>query len=90
MHSEFLPKINYVVIVKDDTTRGNWKFGKVSELQKSRDGNTRSVKVLIPSGKEIGRPLNLLYPLAATDPSCDENEKKNTKNKRKGNTNFKT
>ena len=74
VHSEFLPKINDVVIVKDDTTRRNWKFGKVTELQKSRDGNTRSVKVLIPSGKEIGRPLNLLYPLAVTDQSCDENE----------------
>ena len=81
VHSEFLPKINDVVIVKDDTTRGNWKFGKVTELQKSRDGNTRSVKVLIPSGKEIGRPLNLLYPLEVTDQSCDENENTTPKTK---------
>lgn len=39
------------------------------------------MKVLIPSGKEIGRPLNLLYPLEVTDQSCDENENTTPKTK---------
>ena len=34
------------------------------------------MKVLIPTGKEIGRPLNLFYPLAVTDKNGTENEKK--------------
>ena len=81
-----MPRLNDVVLVKDDTTKGNWKFGKVTKLQKSGDGNTRSVKVLIPSAKEIGRPLNLLYPLEVTYQSCSENEKSIPKTKEESHT----
>ena len=87
MHLEFLLRLNDVVLVKDDTTRGNWKFGKVTKLQKSRDGITRSEKVLTPSGKEIRKPLNLHYPLEITDKSCSENEKSIPKTKEESYTN---
>jgi hypothetical protein len=60
---QFKPKIGDIVLVKDDTSRGNWKFGKITQLIKSRDDECRSAKVLISSGNELGRPLNLLYPL---------------------------
>ena len=63
VHAQFEPNINDVVLMKENAPRGNWKFGKVINLLKGRDGNFRSAKIVIPSGKEIGRPLNLLYPL---------------------------
>jgi hypothetical protein len=71
------PNIGNIVILKDDTSRGNWKFGKITQLVKSRDGEIRSAKVLTSNGKEIGRPLNLLYPLEVSEQS--QNELKNKK-----------
>lgn len=61
--SNFLPSVGDVVLIKDDLPRGKWRIGKIHELIKSRDGEARSAKVLLPSQKLIGRPLNLLFPL---------------------------
>ena len=38
-------------------------MGRIHELINSKDGQVRSAKVLLPSNKIIGRPLNLLYPI---------------------------
>ena len=38
-------------------------MGRIHELISSKDGQIRSAKVLLPSNKIIGRPLNLLYPI---------------------------
>ena len=50
-------------MIKDDLPRGKWRIGKLHELIINRDGEVRSAKVLLPSHKLIGRPLNLLFPI---------------------------
>ncbi|CAC5415550.1 unnamed protein product [Mytilus coruscus] len=40
-----------------------WKLGKIVELIQSRDKEIRSARIKVASGKILGRPLNLLYPL---------------------------
>ena len=82
VHSHCSPKVNDVVLIKEDTARGNWRFATVIRLVKGRDGLVRSAKVRLPSGKEIGRPINLLYPLEL---SCEEQKKiNNNKTKNDG------
>ena len=63
VHSHNSPNVNDVVLIKEETARGNWRFGRIKQLVKSRDGLVRSAKIELASGKEIGRPVNLLYPL---------------------------
>jgi hypothetical protein len=59
-----LPQVGEVVLV-DGTpkSRSKWQIARINELIESHDGQVRSAKVLIPSGKIVARPLNLLYPL---------------------------
>lgn len=57
------PTVGDIVVIKDDTSRGSWKMGKIVDLFKSRDGETRSAKVQISPAKVLNRPLNLLYPI---------------------------
>ena len=61
--SPFKPNIGDVVLIKDNVPRGCWKTGRICELITSRDGKIRSVKLRLPSGNILGRPLKLLYPL---------------------------
>lgn len=61
--SSHAANIGDVVLIKDELPRGRWRMGRVRELIKSRDGQVRSAKVLLPSNRIIGRPLNLLYPV---------------------------
>lgn len=64
-----------VVLIKEDSPRGNWKLGRISKLLKSNDGEIRAAKVIVSSGNEIGRSLNCLYPLEmSNDEDCDENK----------------
>lgn len=63
IQSHYEPHINDIVLVKDNCARGQWKFGKIINLLKGRDNLIRSASVVIPSGKQIRRPLNLLYTL---------------------------
>ena len=57
------PSEGDIVLVKDEIPRGCWKIAKVLSLATSRDGEIRSAKVQLSSGRVVGRPLNLLYPL---------------------------
>lgn len=68
--SPFKAQVGDIVLTKDNLPRGCWRMGKVLELVKSRDGLLRSAKVMLPSGKVLGRPLNLLYPV-----ECQTNER---------------
>lgn len=65
-----------MVLIKDELPRGCWRLGRIKELIQSEDGEIRSAKVLLPTGKLIGRPLNLLYPI-----ECPENDNHRDKNK---------
>lgn len=40
-------------------------------MVKSRDGNVRSAKVILPSRRIIGRPLNLLFPIECPTPDIE-------------------
>ena len=41
-----------------------WKLAKIVELLDTKDGRcVRNVKILIPNGSIISRPINKLYPL---------------------------
>ena len=63
-----------MVLIEDELPRGNWRLGRIQELVLSEDGEIRSAKVLLPTNKLIGRPLNLLYPIEcpANDTTTDE------------------
>lgn len=63
VHSSFSPDIGDVVIIKDDIPRGLWKLGRIFTLIPGKDRKIRTAKIQLASGKVIGRPLNLLYPL---------------------------
>ncbi|XP_053403034.1 uncharacterized protein LOC128558208 [Mercenaria mercenaria] len=67
IQANYQPKTGDIVLIKDDTSRGNWKFGKVTQLIDSRDNKIRSAEVLTPAGNETGRPLNILYPLEVSE-----------------------
>ena len=57
VQSNFAPSVDDIVLLKEDVPRSSWKFGKIVGLVKSSDGCCRS------SGRIIGRPLNLLFPV---------------------------
>lgn len=84
IQSTHFPTEEDIVLVKDDVPRGCWKLAKIVSLASSRDGEIRSAKVQLSSGRVIGRPLNLLYPLEITEKEekCDNqnefSEKENT------------
>lgn len=76
--SPISPNIGDVILIKDDLPRGMWKIGRIHELVTSRDGQTRSAKIKLPSNKIVGRPLNLLYPVECSRERDNEVETKQT------------
>ena len=65
------PNVDDIVIVKDETPHGSWKLAKIVELNVSRDGLVRSAVVKLGSGRNLVRPLCLLYPLECSDNSSE-------------------
>ena len=63
VQSSFTANMGDVVLIKDGLPRGSWRLGRIQELIKSRDGNIRSARVCLTTGKIIGRPLSILYPI---------------------------
>ncbi|VDN54259.1 unnamed protein product [Dracunculus medinensis] len=58
------PFLGEVVLVNEPhIPRGMWKLAKINKLNKSSDGNVRSVQIELPFGKLLNRPVNMLYPL---------------------------
>ena len=73
--SQSAPCVGNVVLIKDDLPRGCWRLGKLLSLVTSRDGQIRSAKVYLCSGGIIARPLNLLYPVEASNKCISEQNK---------------
>ena len=69
-----LAKVGHIVLIKDNLPRGCWKIGRITELTRSTDHQIRSAKVLLPSKKMIGRPLNLLYPIECSEEGSGKTE----------------
>ncbi len=69
-------KGDIVVIQEYNVKRLNWNIGRVKELLKGRDGNTRSVvlRTVSKSGEVIllNRPIQKLYPLELRSESEDQ------------------
>nr|CAD2183552.1 unnamed protein product [Meloidogyne enterolobii] len=59
------PKIGEIVILEEEfVPRNFWKIVKIVELLDTKDGRcVRNVKILMPNGSIISRPINKLYPL---------------------------
>ena len=72
--SHLSPGVGDVVLVKEDIPRGCWRLGKVIRLVTSHDWCIRSAKLLLSSGRIIGRPLNMLFPIEVSGQNTVENE----------------
>ena len=64
------PKINDVVLIKENLPRGNWRVGRVIEVIKGKDQQIRSAKVKVAPKKYLNRAVNMLYPIKC--PGDDE------------------
>ena len=53
-------------------------LGKITELIKGGDEQVCSAKVLLPTRRVIGRPLNLLYPVEISDEKQCTNDESTT------------
>lgn len=72
--------IGDVVLIHDNTPRNQWKIGVVTSLHTGKDGLARSVSLRVPSGKELSRPIEKLYPLEMSDLPTDKNMEKAPEN----------
>ena len=71
-------KVGHIVLIKDNLPRGCWRIGRITELISSRDQQTRSTKVHLPSKKIPGRSLTLLYPIECSEKEEVEDEQMRT------------
>uniref|UniRef100_A0AC34RR48 Integrase catalytic domain-containing protein n=1 Tax=Panagrolaimus sp. JU765 TaxID=591449 RepID=A0AC34RR48_9BILA len=71
------PKVNDVVLIEEEEVpRGSWKLGKITSVQKSKDGHIRETTVLTKNGTLHRSPAHL-YPLEANVEPCVTNVKIN-------------
>eukprot|EP00117_Sycon_ciliatum_P039449 scpid9122/ scgid5519/ len=62
------PAVDTVVLVKEEKMpRGSWLIGRIDKLHNSNDGEIRSATVVLPSKRQIQRPLCLLYPIVQAE-----------------------
>ena len=72
--------IGDVVLIHDTTPRNQWKIGVVTSLHTGKDGLARSVSLRVPSGKELSRPIEKLYPWEMSDIPTNKNIEKAPEN----------
>lgn len=69
VHITDLPKIDRIVLIYDtNTKRSQWRIGKITKLNKSKDDSIRSCDVKLTNGNTIQRAVSHLYPIEL-DPS---------------------
>uniref|UniRef100_A0A914D2P6 DUF5641 domain-containing protein n=1 Tax=Acrobeloides nanus TaxID=290746 RepID=A0A914D2P6_9BILA len=72
------PKLGEVVLIhRELTPRAHFPIARIIEIRPSLDGFLRSVKVLLPDGKILTRPISLLYPLEVQDNEKEDIEGNN-------------
>ncbi|KAH7701188.1 Integrase core domain containing protein [Aphelenchoides avenae] len=68
------PKIDDVVLIEyENVPRGRWKYGVITKLYQSSDGQTRSVQLRNSKGNYLNRPVARLYPLEIGENEHEEN-----------------
>jgi len=75
-NNSFRVKVDDIVLIKNNSTRALWNYGKVAKLIKSHDGLIRAAYVIMSNGKSIFKPINLLCPIETNEEnheilSCD-------------------
>ena len=83
--SDTSPNIGDVVLLKDDVPRCCWNMGKIVNLVTSKDGNIRSAKVKLHTGRVVGRPLSILFPIETSvnsDSVCEDRLKMYNQNEK--------
>ncbi|KAE9417186.1 hypothetical protein Angca_000989, partial [Angiostrongylus cantonensis] len=71
--SRYTPKKDDVVLINDPIQpRHLWKIGRIKELVTNSQGISREAVILLPSHRQIRRPLNLLVPLELEDTHSQE------------------
>uniref|UniRef100_A0A0M3HFV7 DUF5641 domain-containing protein n=1 Tax=Ascaris lumbricoides TaxID=6252 RepID=A0A0M3HFV7_ASCLU len=71
------PRLNEIVLIKEDAPRSVWKLARVLCTVASADHAVRAVKLKLANGRECTRPINLIAPLEVTnddDPIPDEDD----------------
>ena len=61
------PKVDDVILVKEQLPRSRWKIGRIIDLVPSSDGICRSARVLLPNKKCVQRSIKHLIPLETSD-----------------------
>uniref|UniRef100_A0A7E4V1S0 DUF5641 domain-containing protein n=1 Tax=Panagrellus redivivus TaxID=6233 RepID=A0A7E4V1S0_PANRE len=63
-----------VIVNLDNTVRAEWPLARIKQLITSHDGQCRAAEVLLPNGRCLTRPINLLIPLEvhSASPECRE------------------
>lgn len=57
------PKIDELVLIKENLPRAMWKTGKIIELITGKDGISRGAKIELPNKHIINRAMSNIYPL---------------------------
>ncbi len=66
------PKSGDVVLVKDNLPRGKWKLGKIESPVTGKDGLCRAAIIRMGNGKQLQRPIKLLFPIEYTRRQDDD------------------
>ena len=64
-----------VIQIKDTTSRGTWKIGRIIELVSSQDGLIRAAKVILPNKTVLQRSIVHLFPLECSGDTRKTKEK---------------
>ncbi|RCN36506.1 hypothetical protein ANCCAN_17617 [Ancylostoma caninum] len=66
--SKNFPKIDDIVLISEPIQpRQSWKLGRIQELVSNSEGIVREAIIVLPSRRQIRRPVNLLVPVELDD-----------------------
>ena len=62
------PKPGEIVLVEEpNVPRAEWRLARVTKLVASKDNNIRVAKIKVSTGRELIRPISLLYSLELSE-----------------------